>query len=292
MRRLVAGLFVVSMGVIIPQPSAQALDKGSLSISPEIGSVEKAYSGIPGSRPGAAACRRDISPETCTTLFAQTQSPGCKAHNSAYCDAVALNILTPKNYLDDLFYVNIELSWDKGLTDNKLDIYAFVKEDPLLGPALARNNSEKQPKSMEIYAPQAMKVFMTIVNERGVNTGYKLKVTWNLEDLGADYRPPVRAKSGGFGPSSAGFTSSAANEGALANALANVKARAKERKVLQPGPDGQLQEVALPVLDTGNRIPGNKGGLDPLVTGVVAVLLASGVGLAVFAIRARRKAAL
>lgn len=276
---LLLGALIVSSAT-----SASAVDRGVIDISPTSASVTKTYPAIPGVRPNACQVN-------CTMPYAQTQSPGCKAHNGAYCDAIQLNINKPDGYGDDLYQVVVTLTWVKGVTDNKMNLFVFAEEDPVLGPSLVDNRTEDNPKRVKIFAPDKGTLFMTIVNERGVNSGYKLNVLWEQTPIPEFIAPPRKSFGSTTGQSVAAARLAAVSpafEAPQADGLARTPSRG--RTALVPGPDGELVEMSLPIVARGNRTAGAASGID-LVTGlVVGTLLFAGAAFAVVMVRRRRVA--
>jgi len=279
---------------------ANALDRGDLLISPEVRAVTKSYPQIAGIRPGGTAC-----PPVCSRPYAQTQAPGCRAHNGAYCDAINLKIEKPAE-LVDLYEVHITLSWKKTTDNSLMHLYVFTPrhgeeeaEDYALGPSLVDNRTADNPKSVRIGAPDSGTLALTIVNEAGVNDGYTLTVRWVEVDLGPDYDLGLGDFAGdnSFTPSAAAPRTDAIGDGSgFSDGLgytedATPAGRGRTTKALIPGPDGQLQEVALPVVARGDRGPALPGGPSSGLVFLMTLLLVSTGAIGFFVVRARRQRA-
>lgn len=254
-----------------------------------------------------------------TVLLAQTKPAACRGQRpdpekypaddqpliqgaTTYCDGYHIVVKPPPPGFRDVYGIEMTLDYVRGTTSpNDVYMFAWPDDSPTYGAPIAWADGRpdddygaaqdpvraaRVPKIILLAEP--LEFWLTVVNIRGQSTGYSLRFKWVEIDLG-DLPEIVRTKftpSSGFSTPSSGtnLTPFLSDDGAFLPT-------SKTRKVLQPGPDGQLREVSLPVLTRGDRSPGKKGGLDPLVAGVAAALLASGAGLSFFAIRARRKAA-
>ncbi len=284
---LVAGLSTFS-GVA----PAGAFDRGDIKISPLIGQVENSYPGIAGVRPHTCD-----TPTVCSRPYAQTQYPGCRQHNGAYCDAIRLEIERPEGYMDDLYEVWIDLVYERGVTNNKMDLYVFQEHDEtdvVLGPSVVDNRTDTAPKSVRIGAPEPGALQITVVNERGVNNGYKLRVRWVEVDLGPTFDTSTDAgtvpsvdgtnlefKNTGSGPVLDDSTPIGFPDGA--------PERRATRKVMVPGADGELRAIEMPVVTRADRTAGASTGVSTALVFLVMVLMTSAAGVGFLALRAKRQ---
>ncbi|HVE91917.1 MAG TPA: hypothetical protein VNE62_06425 [Actinomycetota bacterium] len=299
MRKLTAlgvGL-ALAIGMVTGGSPAGATDRGELKISPIIKQVSKAYPAIAAVRPNACS-----TPAGCvSTPYAQTQAPGCRDHNQAYCDAIRLHIERPEGYMDDLYEVWIDLAYDRGIANNKMDLYVFNDVDPIeeqgyvLGPSVVDNRKDETPKSVRLGAPDSGTLSLSVVNERGVNSGYTLTVRWVEIDLGPDYNlgdagasAPSFSTPGSFG--NAGSPASIDDSTPIGYPDGKPIA-AKTRKVLIPGPDGELRSVALPVIARGERSSAGSSGVSNFTVFLIMLLLTSAAAVGFFALRMRRQQA-
>lgn len=247
---------VLTAGTVAIPGTAQAANQGELTISPSIGSVEKSYPRIDGQKGAAGG------------LFATFRPPGCETY--AYCDTIKLNVQVPSGY-NEIYYVGFILSYDKGATNNRVDLHVWGNDDPALGAEIARDTGPHQPKKAQVGEPPNGPLWITVVNITGVNSGYKLKVFWSLTDLGPDYRkkpspPPSPSPTPKKSPTPA-------------QQVALPSPSPETIKVKVPGPDGQPTEIAIPLVKTqGVAKKADEGG-SPIVPLVLAAL---GAGLGIF----------
>jgi hypothetical protein len=256
------------IGVLTPAPSS-ALDKGSIgTISPEKTHLELDGTPMPGLYPGPGG--RDP--------FAFFRPPACKT--ATYCDYVEFEVKYPENFLRDVFFgVNITLTWDnpyhetKNPTGNDLDMFLWGDDGPAAGGPSGDCGSPNDPAPGEPGArcdnihPEVLTmteppnttaedanpaaIFITIVNHRGANTGYKLTADWFTFELPPPpkFTPPERETSRAPNTQVTGpFDFEVTTE------QGDATPAPTPRKILVPGPDGKLHEVELPIYQAGQRL--------------------------------------
>lgn len=255
-KRLIAlGLALAVMALGGP---ASANSRGKTTISPTSGTFEGTYPSIPAQKPPG-------------TFFTQVRPPGCSdgGANSQYCDTIQLEINVPEGYRE-LYYIGITLSYDVGATENRVDLYVWSDNGPVFGGPVVSDVGPHQPKRVKIGEPPTGLYYITVVNSGGINSGYKLKVEWALTDLGPDYKKnkdPVPTPR----PSP---KKSVAPPPPISSEASPVTLKT----VKVPGPDGELIEVAIPLVKTKGVSSQNDdrgNAILPLVLGLLGAGLLS-----------------
>lgn len=260
-RRGLFATLTASLLLLTTAATVHATDNGVMTISPSIGSVEKSFPPIPAAKP-----------DTPTTFFAQIRPHGCRTENAQYCDAVELHVDVPANY-KKIAFVQVTLTYDPGVAGNQMNLYLWADDDPALGGPLASDTGAHVPKIAKMGDPPAGIYYITVVNSKPGNTGYKLKLEWGLTDLGPSYK-----KSPTPAPSPTPKSKAAAGP-PVGNSFDFDNQSKQETKLIKvPGPDGELIDMAVPIVKVkGTQRQTTRGiGIVPIV------LIGLGLSFAVF----------
>lgn len=286
----VFGVLLVLAGVVAPP--AQGRDQGSLgTVGPKKTLLRFEGPPIPGVYPASNSPRQP---------FAGFRPPTCRT--SAYCDAMEFEIDYPKNYLRDvLFGLTITLSWDnprhheKNPNGNDLDLFVWGDDGPAAGGPLSKCGSPGVDDCDDIHPevvtitepsdtvpekgeeePDPAAVYLTIVNDVGVNAGgYQIDVEfYEFEiDKVKPYIPPDRETSAERRNSVSGPFDDFSAADALGPAEDGPEPT--PRKILIPGPDGKMHEIELPAYAAGQRLSATaerNGAVPWIVAGIVGAL--------------------
>jgi hypothetical protein len=266
MRVGVVGVFLVAFvlgGLYVPQ--ATAIDQGHLgTISPEKTHLELTGTPLAGVFPIQEESAEPFStfrPAACASV--------------TYCDTMTFEVDYPNSYLRDVFFgIHVQLSWDnpyhssKNPAGNDVDLFVWPEgEDPALGrpygeKCVAPNDApcdEIHPEVVTISEPPNTTpedatqpaFWITVVNHRGVNTGYELNIDWFTFELPdpPKFEAPERETSV--------TTPSTEVTGPFDFEVTDddgAGPASSPRVILVPGPDGKLHEVTLPIYAAGQRL--------------------------------------
>lgn len=300
-----AAAMLLTVGVVIP--AAQATDRGDVGpMTPENRTIENEYPPLVGQYPGAG-----VHP------FAYFRPPACRS--ASYCDALNLRAEYSDEYLEETFFaIDVTLSWENPRTEdnpsgNDLDLFLWPDDHPYAGGPSSKCGSPEaeecnnlETETITITEPSNTEkegvdpIFFTIVNHSGVNNGYTMTFEWYefTLDFGdfPEFEPPQRevtsSTSGSASDASTGQSSS--NSGPSLTGSEGVQGPEKDqqRKVVVPGPDGELVEQDLPVLAAGQGIErANRGGIFTPITWAAIAAILLGSGAAFFVLHRRRRAA-
>ncbi|HVE91916.1 MAG TPA: hypothetical protein VNE62_06420 [Actinomycetota bacterium] len=278
--RLLTVPVLATLLALTPVVPSGAEDRGTVEVGPGA-SFTNNYPPIPATAPPAP-------------LFAQIRPPGCRDQNRAYCDAFKMEINVPENY-QEIYQVEIVLDWKKRTDTNRLNIHVWGTDDPVSGAPVAQDNTAtNKPKRVLLGEPEGT-LWITIVNFAGLNDGYSLTFNWKLVDLGAlppDPGSPDSAPSFSTDspPATRGLPQAGDSFGADDSAFggSDIKPTARTRKVLIPGPDGELRSVALPVIARGERAAASPSGLSSFTVFLIMLLLTSAAAVGFFVLKAKR----
>lgn len=294
-RRRILSSAILLAGLFVLVPPVSAVNRGEMHIGP-LQTVSQNFPKIEASKPSAPV-----------TPFYSVRPAGCKAENGSYCDAVKFFFDVPAGYRK-VHSVTFSLTWDPGVTGNDLQLWVWPEdEDPVSGApftgcdSVAANESRSKgsatagppPKSCTLGGPTDP-ISATVVNTKGVNTGYTLTMQWTEQDLNVDRFLKTPTTSGPTKqnkpaePASATETTDSTLEES-----ASVSSTRTRIAPLIPGADGEPRLVSLPPVDGGVEAARaahsrRTDGFDPVVAGVTGVLLASGAAAGFVAIRRRR----
>lgn len=196
-----------------------------------------------------------------------------------YCDTMTFSVDKPKGY-DELYEVVIRVSWTS--PDNDLDFYVWPDDDPALGGPVISGNSRGASNQEEarMGEPEAGKLWLTVVNFTGFNSGYSLSMFWRIQDLGeADYnRPPQRTP-----PRSPTPDRRVSDDDVGAGTFPQVTTS----PIKVPGPDGELVEMELPVYVQAAEQERPKRS-NPLIAIAISGVILLMLGFGFFVWRSRR----
>jgi hypothetical protein len=307
MKKLVAVLgvlVVVSAGSLTP---ARGLDQGLMgTMGPKETAKTKTHikKDFP---PLAAVYPGRTSPQQAFVFY---NSYGCI--NYSYCNRHEFDVSVPDGYLESLkgsefvsYGVKVTLTWPdpKG---NDVDLFVGWQEESAAsgapgGPCSTPADTECDTLSPEVYAvvePKSdddettpedesklpAKIFMSVVNDTGVNTGYTIDIQWFLIPFGSfpDFKPPKAGAASRARTITASRTPKPFEDPA-------TKDQETVTKILVPGPDGKLVEQELNFLEAGNRFKAAKTGTSPWVWIVSAVASVAAVVAFFYLIWQRRR---
>jgi hypothetical protein len=266
--RIVARLalgFVAAGLVVLPTVPSSALEQGSFgTIGPKRTTFQKSFGPLAGVYP------TPDNPEG--QPFVGFRPTACR--ENTYCDTGNFEIRYPKSLEKTTFYgVSVTLDWKNARTKsnpngNDVDLFVWPDDDPALGGSLSPtcgsprstkcDNLPSETVSMSepddtSRASTPGPLYITVVNDSGVNTGYTLTIKWFTFDLPPppNFQPPSSAVSrqqGFSGPFDANVTPSKEASSGITGP------EATPRKILVPGPDGKMHEVELPTYAAGTKL--------------------------------------
>jgi hypothetical protein len=213
--------------------------------------------------------------------------PGRAPANCAsalYCDVADLTINVPSHYTRfDLYSIVVTLSWASPSTNN-MNVYLYDTNRILL---LRSSATANHPERLEALEPPAGTYFITVLNESGPNSGYKLRAEFVNKGRTAEPDEPrdesASAVSGGSASEEFGFED-------LNPELPAVPGTegAEPRKVETPGPDGPATKAKLATLGVARGF-GDSTGVTAMVLGGIATVIVLVFGAVLF-LRHRRSA--
>lgn len=267
--RSIVGMFVISL-LFWSGPSSEGSDVADLIVT-EGQPAENDYGAIVLSSPDANPPGR--APANC-------------AGAASYCDVADLTINVPSSYNRfNLYSVVVTLSWSSPSTNN-MNLYLY---DTNRTTNLRSSATANHPERVEVLEPSSGRYALTILNESGANTGYKLKA----EFVSKGTIPETAEPKEEFGSPSQGEGSS--SEFGFEDPILNLPSvpleRAQKdqiRAVETPGPDGPTTKATLATLGVAKGFE-NPTQLASMVLGVVGTLVALGFGAVLF-VRHRRGA--
>lgn len=270
-RRLVAAALVGLIAAVILAGAALGRDAEDITIT-EGQTINKDYPALPSQEPPAVALFFGN--------FGQ-RSPNFCRDNGQWCDVIDLNIQLPAHYTSaDFFKVDITLSWPNPSGVNDLNMYLHRANSS--GTQVLSSAGANNPEKITLQDPPDPKYWIVVNNARGVNSGYRLSVSFVGQGrIDAPEEPdefnfgsPSRFESDdSLSADSEIFGLPTAPQPAGANASSGP------RPIDRPGPDGSLSRKTLVVL-AASSAPGGNSRLPFIVSTAVAALGAT--GLAVF----------
>lgn len=274
LRKMFAGALVLAVAAALLSVGgpAQARTQPRMTISPEIGTVQKSFPAFLANRPASA-------------LAAQVKNCKDGQANSQYCDSIPITAAVPKNY-KPIHKVRIQVYWDPGPTNNNMIIYLFPDpevdevDETALNTSGSNNDTtagKKPPRQIDV-GEMSGNATLNVVNTSPGNTGYSVKLEWITIDLGPDYPGP----NSGEDDTSPSFSPSPARKSnAPINPAFDVGASAEEQETITvkvPGPDGELIDVEIPLVKAAGVSEKGEGSspVVPIVLGLI------GLGLLLF----------
>ena len=291
-----AGILLVG-GTIAP---AEGIDRGSMGeMSPKKTHIRMDFPPIGGVYSHAGA-------------FATYRPFGCAAYN--YCDRVTFDMQFPDRYAESFrgteivgFGVRISLTWEDP-ENNDVDLFVWPDDSPTSGgpqgPCTTANDeecSETHPETFSVVDPVKAEndpetkedetklpvtIFMSVVNNTGVNTGYRIDLQWFLIPLGSlpDFEPPK-----GGAVSRRPVTASRTPQPFDLDRARKAGGDEPGTKILIPGPDGKLVEQELFFYEAGHRFAPARESTASWVWAAVAVIAAVAVLVFAFLVIRRRR---
>lgn len=220
------------------------------------------------------------------------------------------------------FGIRIALSWEN-YPDNDVDLFIWPDDDPTSGApqgpcsnprAVGCNPCDTRPEDQqedcvepfpEVFnvvdplkeeddpettdvdeSQEPITVFISVVNDTGVNQGYTLEAQWFLIPFGSfdAFEPPEIETS--FQPP----VTQAATPAPFDPGADERRQEQEQAKILVPGEDGELVEQSLGALAAGQRITATRSGTASWVWVTAAVISGVAVGLFAFFVYRRRRA--
>jgi hypothetical protein len=275
---------------------ALALDQGNLgTIGPDNEIIERDFLPLTGVYPGT------VLPAEPFAIFRPT---ACRTFT--YCDAFELDVEYPDRFRREFFGVSVTLTWEnprteQNITGNDLDLFLFIDDDdPALGTPASKCQTPREDACDNLTSetiavsepdntiPDDVEPFrFTVVSEAGINIGYKITVKWYTFKLPPQpkfERPDIQTSTETpvvTGPLD--FAVTEATEG-------SDEPSATPRKILVPGPDGELRDIELPFYAAGNRlVAASDSGLSPWVSAGIAGALVLAGSIWLLIVRSRQR---
>lgn len=230
MNRYILAVIALSLLVVLPQGGAGGANVADLTIT-EGEPAEQDYDPILASSPPTNP--PGFTPGTCA--------------GALHCDVADLTINVPSHYgRFHLYSVVVVLSWASPSTNN-MNLYFY---DTNRTTQLRASATANHPERVEVVEPPGGRYYLTVLNESGVNSGYKLRAEFvakgSIEEPEEPRDASGSAVSGGTDDSNEfGFAD-------LNPALPAVPAAGTEggqpRPVETPGPDGPTTKARLATL--------------------------------------------
>jgi hypothetical protein len=285
------GVFALVLAVLgTTAGPGDALDQGSVgTMDPKKTThIKKDYPPIPGVYPHQGATGHP---------FSGFRPFGCATYN--YCSRHTFDVSVPPGYLESFkgsdivsYGVRITLTWPDPKA-NDVDLFVWPDDDPALGGpngvcgapkdeecntlhpevfSLVEPKPEDDAATEEDESKLPVTIYMSVVNDTGVNTGYTLDLQWFLIPFGSfpEFKPPKDRKV------SRPVTASRTPEPFVADGGSDEPD--PKTKILIPGKDGKLVEQTLDFLATGHRFKSERAGTAGWVWIVTAVLSALAIG--------------
>jgi hypothetical protein len=300
--RIGRAVSIVLIGLVLLAPSlpspAAAFDQGNLgTVGPKHKVIELEGLPLTAIYPGV------VLPTNPVALYRPT---ACR--NITYCDTFEFDVEYPPELLDDeLFGVSVTLTWENPKTKsnpngNDLDLFLWPDDDPAAGFPSSKCQSpewqicdELESETISVSEPDNTLVpdddffpyLFTVINHQGVNLGYKITIQWYTFELPPppEFEPPELDTTDQQPTVSGPFDFAVTDSQASAD-----EPSATPRKILVPGPDGELREIDLPFFAAGKVIAADDdGGISPwLPAAIVGALVLVGFSW-LLVIRARRR---
>jgi hypothetical protein len=236
--------------------------------------------------------------------FAIFRPTACRTFT--YCDAFELDVEYPDRFRREFFGVSVTLTWEnprteQNITGNDLDLFLFIDDDdPALGTPASKCQTPREDACDNLTSetiavsepdntiPDDVEPFrFTVVSEAGINIGYKITVKWYTFKLPPQpkfERPDIQTSTETpvvTGPLD--FAVTEATEG-------SDEPSATPRKILVPGPDGELRDIELPFYAAGNRlVAASDSGLSPWVSAGIAGALVLAGSIWLLIVRSRQR---
>lgn len=269
-------LVLLALASLLPTPPASGTARDSLKVTGSAPVMTKTYPAFIGNPPNTGT--GNMNWQTCARVH-------------TYCDTIKLDI-DPQEKVK-FYSVVVTLSWPNPRTaqntaGNDLNI-AIWEPDPVVVYCCRNSrttNPTKHPEVVQVGTdnPEPASFTLIVDNTAGTNQGYTLKA--EMVELKVA-TPPTAAP---FRPRPVTPRPPSNDDSKIAQQLRIPTPQPTPRKVLVPGPDGELTEVTLPILQSGNRRPAESGGINPIVPVALAIVLVGG-GAAAFLVIRRRRAA-
>jgi hypothetical protein len=282
--------------VLLQAVPSLAVDQGSIgTVGPDNATIEREFLPLAGVYPGT------VLP---TEPFAIFRPTACRTFT--YCDAFELDVSYPDRFRREFFGVSVTLTWDnprtaQNITGNDLDLFLFIgTDDPATGAPASACQSPREDtcdnltsETIAVTEPDntvpedVEPLRFTVVSEAGLNTGYKITVKWYTFELPPQpkfERPDIQTSS--ETPVVTGPFDFAVTEGTAGTDTPSDK----PRKILVPGPDGELRDIDLPFYAAGNRlVSSSEGGLSPWIPAGIAGALVLAGSIWLLVIRSRQR---
>ncbi|MEX2537781.1 MAG: hypothetical protein WD646_03920 [Actinomycetota bacterium] len=286
----------VTMIMTLQAATTQAIDQGHLgTIGPTNQTIEREFLPLTGIYPGTILPVEPIAifrPTVCRTL--------------TYCDAFELDVDYPDRFRRLFFGVSVTLTWDnprtqQNPTGNDLDLFLFLgDDDPVAGFPASDCQTPREDacdnltsETIAITEPEdttpddVEPLRFTVVSEAGINIGYKITVKWYTFELPPQpkfERPDIQTSA--ETPVVTGPLDFAITEATTGS----EQPSATPRKILVPGPDGELRDIELPFYAAGNRLVAASGsGLSPWISASIAGALVLAGSIWLLIVRSRHR---
>ena len=231
---------------------------------------------------------RDYSPIVGQMGPADANPPGRAPSNcdpGVHCDVIDLTVNVPSRYgRFDLWSVVAILSWGSPNTNN-MNLYMY---DVNRTSSIRTSATANHPERVEVAEPPSGRYYLTVVNESGANTGYKVRAELIYkgqidEPVVPDDDTSGSAFTGGGASNEFGFEDPNPELPPVPAAGAEA---GQVRAMKSPGPDGPTIKATLATLGVARGFKDSTT-LTSMILGGVATLIALTFGTILF-IRHRR----
>lgn len=264
MRRLFAAVMLPAVLTAVALP-ALSLEREGMAVSRKSPKVNKTYS----------------EPILANNTSLLHKPSDCRT--ATYCDTIELKVDAADFENDDVYYVDIVLSWPQEYThteegdaqSNDLDLYIYDSNELRIGQAATSNEKEKT----QIDLPPSGEYYLVVNNFYGPNLGYTFDIKMTYAGKQKEIPEFIRSTPRPLPPPPDGPASEPLPTFTPAPET-DLEPDATLAPVITPGPDGKMTTLSLDAVQAGTRT--DDGGLSWWATLLVALMAAGIVGGAGF----------
>ena len=242
--RLARVVVVALVIAVVGGPSALALDREDFAVSRQSPSAKRTYD----------------QPIVANNTSLTHRPTECRT--ATYCDTIDLEVNSNGFVSDDLYYVDILLSWPQQFQEteegnaqsNDLDLFIYDESETRIGQSATANEMEKT----QIDLPYTGTYFLVVNNFAGPNLGYTfdIKLTYGgkqkeIPEFVRPTAPPTVAPGADTTPTTRtpAVRTTPAPE-------TELEPDATLAPVLTPGPDGEPTTLSLEAIQAQGRVDG------------------------------------